>query len=415
MNTLKSYKSSIYLLLSMVFGSIIGVVWGEKVIFLQPIADTFLNLLFCLVVPIVFLSLTSAVAGMKDLKKLSKILGSMMGIFILTGVIAAIYMIVVVKVFDPSVGAQVSMSEAPTDIAANNNFLSMFTVSDFPLLFSRKSLMALIVFAISSGVAIVSIGEKAKPALDLINSLLEITMKLVTYAMKLAPIGLAAFFATLIGQYGTEIVGPLSRSLIIYFIAAVIYYFASNTAFAFIAGGSEGVSSFWKNIIPPTLTALGTCSSAASIPTNMIAADNIGVTEEINSIAIPMGANLHKDGAVLIQILKIGFMCSIYGMNLLEPKNLITAIIVSVIASTVMGAIPAGGYVGEIFIISAFNFPPESIPIMVLIGTITDAPATAINVTGDVGVAMILNKIIDGKNWMKNKLIKEDKEDLKVM
>ncbi|MGB4588980.1 MAG: dicarboxylate/amino acid:cation symporter [Clostridiaceae bacterium] len=408
MNTLKNYKSSLYLLLAMIVGSVIGAIWKEKIMFLQPVADTFLNLLFCLVVPIVFLSLVSAIAGMKNLKKLSQILSSMMGIFILTGVVAAIYMLVVVVVFDPSKGAQVAMTEVPTDLAANNNFLSMFTVSDFPLLFSRKSLMALIVFAISIGIAIVSIGEKAKAALDFFNSMLEITMKLVTYVMKLAPIGLAAFFATLIGQYGTEIAGPLSRSIIIYLVAAVVYYFASNSIFAFIGGGAEGVSLFWKNIIPPTLTALGTCSSAASIPTNLIAAENIGITDEVKSISIPMGANLHKDGAVLIQILKIGFMCSMYGMNILEPKTMITAIVVSVVASTVMGAIPAGGYVGEIFIISAFNFPPESIPIMVLIGTITDAPATAINVTGDVGVAMILNRIIDGKNWMKNKLAKAE-------
>lgn len=406
MNTLKNYKSSLYLLLAMVVGSVVGAIWKEKIMFLQPVADTFLNLLFCLVVPIVFLSLVSAIAGMKNLKKLSQILTSMMAIFILTGVVAAIYMLIVVVIFDPSKGAQVAMTEVPTDLAANNNFLSMFTVSDFPMLFSRKSLMALIVFAISVGVAIVSIGEKAKAALDFFNSMLEITMKLVTYVMKLAPVGLAAFFATLIGQYGTEIAGPLSRSIIIYLVAAVVYYFASNTIFAFIGAGTEGVSLFWKNIIPPTLTALGTCSSAASIPTNLIAAENIGITDEVNSISIPMGANLHKDGAVLIQILKIGFMCSMYGMNILEPKTLITAIVVSVVASTVMGAIPAGGYVGEIFIISAFNFPPESIPIMVLIGTITDAPATAINVTGDVGVAMILNRIIDGKNWMKTKLKK---------
>ena len=408
MNTLKNYKSSLYLLLAMIVGSVVGAIWGEKIMFLQPVADTFLNLLFCLVVPIVFLSLVSAIAGMKNLKKLSQILTSMMGIFILTGVVAAIYMLVVVVVFDPSKGAQVAMTEVPKDLAANNNFLSMFTVSDFTLLFSRKSLMALIVFAISVGVAIVSIGEKAKAALDFFNSMLEITMKLVTYVMKLAPVGLAAFFATLIGQYGTQIAGPLSRSIVIYLVAAVVYYFASNTIFAFIGGGAEGVSLFWKNIIPPTLTALGTCSSAASIPTNLIAAENIGITDEVKSISVPMGANLHKDGAVLIQILKIGFMCSMYGMNILEPKTLITAIVVSVVASTVMGAIPAGGYVGEIFIISAFNFPPESIPIMVLIGTITDAPATAINVTGDIGVAMILNRIIDGKNWMKTKLNKAE-------
>jgi Na+/H+-dicarboxylate symporter len=93
-------------------------------------------------------------------------------------------------------------------------------------------------------------------------------------------------------------------------------------------------------------------------------------------LTIPLGANLHKDGACLITILKISFLCSILGINFFEPRNLIMAIICSTLASMVMGAIPAGGYVGELFIISLFGFPPVTIPVMVLIGTITDAPAT---------------------------------------
>lgn len=157
---------------------------------------------------------------------------------------------------------------------------------------------------------------------------------------------------------------------------------------------------FWKNIIPSTLTSLGTCSSAAAIPSNFIAAKKIGVPDDIANITIPMGANLHKDGAVLIQILKIVFMCSIFNINILEPGNLITAIMVSVVASCVMGAIPGGGYVGEIFIVSAFGFPEVAIPIMVLIGTITDAPATAINATGDVGAAMVVSRVVEGKDWI---------------
>ena len=97
-------------------------------------------------------------------------------------------------------------------------------------------------------------------------------------------------------------------------------------------------------------------------------------------------------------------MCSVFNIPFLTVQNIITAVVVSVVASTVMGAIPAGGYVGEIFIVSAFGFPQVSIPIMVLIGTITDAPATAINVTGDVGIAMIISRFVEGKNWLQNKL-----------
>ncbi|TQI67714.1 dicarboxylate/amino acid:cation symporter [Clostridium sp. KNHs216] len=408
----KNNKFPFILLGSMLAGSILGAFWGSGATVLSPIADIFLNLLYCCVVPMIFVSLVSSIANMENLKKLGKILGVMMLIFILTEIIASVYMAVICGVFDPAKGAQIAMNEKVEDLTSNNNFLSMFTVNDFSLLWSRKSLMALIVFSMISGVAVVAVGEKGKPVMQFFDSLSAVIMKMVGYVMLLAPIGLGAFFATLIGQYGGEIVGPLSRSLVIYLIAAVVYYALSNTLFAFIGGGAIGVKRFWKPIISPTLTSLGTCSSAASIPAELIAAKQMHISDDVANITIPMGANLHKDGACLITILKIAFMCSVFHVNFLDPHILFTAILVSVVASTVMGAIPAGGYVGEIFIISAFGFPEVSIPIMVLIGTITDAPATAINSTGDTGVAMIVARIMEGKNWLKDKIAAEEKEEI---
>lgn len=404
MKVLKNYRFSFILLGGMLIGALIGGFMGEKAMVLTPIADIFLNLLYCCVVPMIFVSLVSAIANMESTKKLGKILGIMLALFIITGIVAAIYMLIVCILFDPAKGTNIAMTETIQETAQNSNFLSMFTVNDFPLLWSRQNLMALIVFSIIFGVATVSVGEKAKPVIAFFDGLTEIIMKIVGYVMLLAPIGLGAFFATLIGQYGSQIAGPLSRSLVIFVIASVVYYFISNTILALIGGGIEGVRVLWRNIIPPTLTALGTCSSAATIPSNLIAAKEIDIPEEIKNITVPMGANLHKDGAVLIQIIKIAFMCTVFNINLLEPKNLLTAIIISVLASCVMGAIPAGGYAGEIFIVSAFGFPAVSIPIMVLIGTITDAPATAINSTGDIGVAMIVSRIIEGKDWLVKKL-----------
>jgi len=412
MQFIKSNKFSFILLGGMFIGAIIGAIFGPKAAVLTPIADVFLNLLYCVVVPMIFVSLVSAIANMENLRKLGKVLVVMMLLFVLTEIIASIYMAIVCAVFDPASGANISMNETVKELTSNNNFLSMFTVNDFSLLWSRKSLMALIVFAMIFGIGTVSIGEKGKPIVQFFDSLSSVIMKMVGYVMLLAPIGLGAFFATLVGDYGAQITGPLSRSLIMYFIAAILYYFISNTVFAFIGAGIGGTKSFWKNIIPPTLTSLGTCSSAATIPTNLIAATNIGIPEDIKNITIPMGANLHKDGACLITILKIAFMCSVFNINFLDPKILFTAILVSVVASSVMGAIPAGGYVGEIFIVAAFGFPAVSIPIMVLIGTITDAPATAINATGDTGIAMVIARITEGKNWFTKNLINKRTENV---
>lgn len=402
MNILKNYKFSFILILGMLVGSIIGVIFGEKATILQPIADIFLNLLYCCVVPMIFVSLVYSISNMENTNKLGKVLGIMIVIFLLAETIAAIYMLIITIVFNPAEGADIAMNETINNMTSNSNILAMFTVNDFPLLWSRQNLMALIVFAMLIGIATVKVGEVGKPVVKFFGSLTSIISKVVSYVMYIAPIGLGAFFATLVGQNGAALSGPLSRALIIYFIAAIVFYFASNTVFAYLAAGIKGVKLFWKYIIPPSLVSLGTCSSAATIPTNLIAGKNIGIPDDINDLTIPMGCNLHKSGATLITILKITFMCSMFNINILEPQNIITAILVSVLASSVMGAIPAGGYVGEIFIISAFNFPPESIPIMVLIGTITDAAATAINATNDVGAGMLLARIFKGKNWIKD-------------
>lgn len=402
MNILKNYKFSFILILGMLVGSIIGVIFGEKATVLQPIADIFLNLLYCCVVPMIFVSLVYSISNMENTNKLGKVLGIMIVIFLLAETIAAIYMLIITIIFNPADGANIAMNETINNMTSNSNILAMFTVNDFPLLWSRQNLMALIVFAMLIGIATVKVGEVGKPVVKFFGSLTSIISKVVSYVMYIAPIGLGAFFATLVGQNGAALSGPLSRALIIYFIAAVVFYFLSNTVFAYLAYGIKGVKLFWKYIIPPSLVSLGTCSSAATIPTNLIAGKNIGIPDDINDLTIPMGCNLHKSGATLITILKITFMCSMFNINILEPQNIITAILVSVLASSVMGAIPAGGYVGEIFIISAFNFPPESIPIMVLIGTITDAPATAINATNDVGAGMLLARIFKGKNWIKD-------------
>lgn len=402
MNILKNYKFSFILILGMLVGSIIGVIFGEKATVLQPIADIFLNLLYCCVVPMIFVSLVYSISNMENTNKLGKVLGIMIVIFLLAETIAAIYMLIITIIFNPAEGANIAMNETINNMTSNSNILAMFTVNDFPLLWSRQNLMALIVFAMLIGIATVKVGEVGKPVVKFFGSLTSIISKVVSYVMYIAPIGLGAFFATLVGQNGAALSGPLSRALIIYFIAAVVFYFLSNTVFAYLAYVIKGVKLFWKYIIPPSLVSLGTCSSAATIPTNLIAGKNIGIPDDINDLTIPMGCNLHKSGATLITILKITFMCSMFNINILEPQNIITAILVSVLASSVMGAIPAGGYVGEIFIISAFNFPPESIPIMVLIGTITDAPATAINATNDVGAGMLLARIFKGKNWIKD-------------
>ncbi len=400
MKVLKNYRFSLILLASMVVGAVVGLVMGKQATMFQPVADLFLNMLFTIVVPLIFVALVSSISKMTDLKKLGKMMGIMVFVFIVTQIITSLIMWAGCMVWDTAKGVNLPMNEVVKDMTGNANILGMFTVSDFPLLWSRKNLMALIVAALMVAVGTVSLGEKGKPIVELIQALEQLIMKLVGYIMYIAPIGLAAFFASLFGEFGNQITGPMANALILFFILTAFYFVVFNPVVAFIAGGREAMRRYWKVFLAPFLTAFGTCSSAASIPTNLVAARNAGLSEEVASVAIPLGATLHKDGAAYSTILKICFLASIFKVNMLDPRNIFMAVLISVLASSVMGGIPGGGYVGELFILSAFPFPPVSVPIMILIGTLDDPPATAMNVVGDLPVAMLVESWVNGRGWL---------------
>lgn len=395
------YKSSLLLLASILLGGVAGYFWGAGALVLKPAADLFLNLLYCCVVPLIFCSLSSAIAKMQNLAKLRKILLVFLMGTVITGVISCLFMVVAVVFFDPAKGAVIDMTHNAKDLTGSIDIVSMFTVNDFPHLFSKDNLMALIVFTIIFAVAIILSGEKGKPVLNVLESLSSVVEKLIGIVMKFAPIGLGCYFAILIGTSGKEVMKPLTRAIIIFLVVGLIYFIVSQTILAYLGAGAAGVKRWWKTAVVPTLTALGTSSSAASLPANMVQAKELGIPEDVADIILPLGANLHKDGACLVQILKIAFMCSFLNIEYMTFKNILLSIIVSVIASAVIGGIPTGGYIGEIFIVSAFGFPSMAIPVMVLLGTITDAPATAINITGDTGLAMVTARIVNGNGWLR--------------
>ena len=165
----QTYKSSILLLACMIIGAVSGYFWGEGASVLQPIADIFLNLLYCSIVPLIFVSLVSSIGKMKDLAKLRKVLLIMLVSFIITGIIASLYMVFVTGVFDPAKGTTIAFDKTTEEFTGSTNFLSMFTVNDFPGLLSRKNLMALMVFTIIFAISLVSIGEKGKVITDFMH------------------------------------------------------------------------------------------------------------------------------------------------------------------------------------------------------------------------------------------------------
>ncbi|MBN1473201.1 MAG: dicarboxylate/amino acid:cation symporter [Syntrophaceae bacterium] len=399
---LNSYGFSIILIVSLFIGALLGLILQKDAVALKPLGDIFLNLLFTAIIPLVFFSISSAVASMSNIKRLGKIMSAMVLIFIATGLIASIIMIIAVIIYPPATGIAFELGEKINlqQLTASEQLVKAFTASDFADILSKKNMLALIIFSILIGLATSSSGEKGKAFAGFLSSGSTVMMKLISFIMYYAPFGLCAYFAYLVGVFGEELLGSYARAMIVYYPTAILYFFIAFTLYAFVAAGKKGVNKFWGNIIPPSLISLATGSSIATIPSNLQAANNIGVPKDISEVIIPVGATTHMEGSCLAAVLKIAFLFGIFNMSFSGTETILTALGIALLAGVVVSGIPGGGTIGELMIISFYGFPPEVFPIIMMIGTIVDAPATMVNAIGDNVSSMLAARMLGGKNWI---------------
>lgn len=411
---LSNYKSTIILLVSIIIGAIVGFIFKEKATVLSPLGDIFLNLLLVVITPLIFLTITTSISKMKSPKRLGKIVGATFLIFIITSIIAVLigfastYFIKLVK---PEDGEKIKQSlQETTDEETQENeeigilkrTASLLTVNDFTKLLSKDNIIALLVFSIIFGLAINITGEKAKPVVDFLESANEIINNVVKLIMYYAPIGLGCYFAALVGSFGEMIVVGYLKTFVIYTIVSILYYLIIYSIYAFVAGGKKGINLYWKNVLPATATALGTCSSAASIPVNIECSKKIGVPEDVAETAIPLGTSFHKDGSIIGSVFKIMFLVCLFGMNVSTGTGILGILTIALVSTLLVTAVPiGGGTISEMLIITMLECPTAALPILTIIATIIDAPATMLNVVGDTASSMMISKIVDGKNWLK--------------
>ncbi len=413
-NFINNYKMSLLLLLSVLVGGGLGIVMGPEAKVLEPFGQIYLNLMFTLIVPLVFFSVASSIANMSAMNRLGKIIINIAIIFSFTALLSGILSILGVLVFNPTKGLadntiNAILSGSGEEIVAEAEQLSLpqqlvntITVGDFSELFSRSKMLPLIIFSVMFGIATVMVGEKAKPVKDFVNAASEVLMKMIKIIMYYAPIGLGCYFASVIGQLGSQILEGYLRVFLLYLGLSIINYFLFFSIYAYVAAGKTGVKVFWKNAIAPTVTALATCSSAATIPVNLEATKRIGVPKDITETVIPLGVNTHKDGSVIGGVLKVVFLFGLFGKEIDNFGAILSILAVGFLVGAVMGAIPGGGLIGEMLIISIFGFPAAALPVIAVISTIIDAPATVLNSTGNTVCAMLAARFVDGKKWLQN-------------
>ena len=398
---LKNYKSSLILLLSVIVGGVIGLVFKEDAKVLQPLGDIFLNLLFVAIVPLIFVTITSSLTKQSEKGHFRKVVSRIFLSFIITSFIAVIIGVIATKLF-PFVDASsieiLEGEQASTDLNLLERTASLLTTSDFYLLLSRENIVALLLFSVLFGLSIRKMGSDGKVLVDFLNALTKAINNFINIIMYYAPIGIACYFASLVGTFGETITKGYLTTFLLYLAVSVFMYFIIYTIYAYLAGGKKGVVSYYKNIMPTTFTALSTCSSAASIPVNTQVAKKIGVKEEIADMAIPLGTTFHKDGSIIGSVFKIMFLTYLFGLDVSLPQ----LIFVSLVATLLVTAVPiGGGTISEAFILSLIGAPLTALPMLTIVATIIDAPATVLNVVGDTTVCMLTSRMVEGKKWLK--------------
>lgn len=405
---IKNYKQSIILIGSLIIGTIVGLIFKEKATVLEPLGTLFINMLLVVVVPLIFLSITTSIGKIDKPKRVGKILRSIIIAFVFTSLVSVVIGLTSLKIrlVDSGDANKITaLLDESTDVSDDASVLDKLvnsvSTNDFVNLLSKNNILALIVISILSGLAINKSGEKGKSFLKILDSAYEVLQSLIKILMYYAPIGLGCYFASFTGTFGASVTQGFVKMLVIYTILVLFVYFVIYSLYAYMAAGKIGVKKYWANIIPASVTALSTCSSAASIPVNTECAKKIGVSEDIASPTITLGTSFHKDGSIIGSVFKIMFLVYLFDM----PVSGIKVLGVSLLATILVTAVPiGGGTISEMLILKLMGFPVAALPILTIIATIIDAPATLLNVTGDCASSMLVSRMVDGKDSLKKEL-----------
>lgn len=383
------------MLAGVIIGGVIGALWQDAARFITPVGDIFINLLFVLVIPMVFFSISLAFYKLRSGGQIGRILGKTIMVFVLIwltfGVISYITMLISNPIGDVAASGNPAVQSG--DVNRGSAIVGALSVSDFPELFSKHHLLPLILFSALLGAGVASAGEKGKRVADMLDSWNEVIGKTMSLLMKAAPVGLGCYFAGVVANVGSQLFGGYLRVFVTYCILAALIFFIVNPLLVYFAGGRQGLKSFWTNILPPSITALATASSSVAMPGNIEAARKCGVDESVAASIVPLATNLLKGGSILSAVTKITFIVVFCSHTPLSIGFMPECIGLAILSALAVGAVANGGVTGELLICTLLGLDPSMVGIIMIIGTIIDLPATLVNSQTNVVSAILVDRL----------------------
>jgi len=359
----------------------------------DPIGRIFLNGIRLLVVPLVLVSLTLGTAGIGNLSKLGRIGGKTVGIYLSTTAIAITIGFSLAFLVQPGSLLNIPVengfeaSEPPfiidilVDIVPVNPFASM----------ANGSMLQIIFFAILSGLALASVGEKARPVLRGLEAVDAVIQKMVEMIMLFAPIGVFGLLAKVIAGQGLAVFVPLLKYMLTIIGALLLHAFVTYPAYLSLFARLNPLQ-FYKNIYPAMVVAFSTSSSNAALPVTMnVAQERLGSKESVHAFTLPLGATINMDGTAIMQGVATVFIANVYGIDL-TLIDFLQVVLMATLASIGTAGVPGVGLIMLSMVLTEIGLPLEGIGIILGVDRLLDMSRTAINIAGDLMATTIVAK-----------------------
>jgi len=409
------WKIIIGLVLGLMFGVLAAAQgWGSFTTdWIAPFGKIFISLLKLIAVPLVLSSLITGVASLSDLKKLSRIGGKTITIYITTTAIAVTIGLVAVNILQPgdtvpeemkvklqetyqsAASGKMEAAEQVKERSVLQPIVDIVPSNFFSSASNNRNMLQVVFVAIIVGIALIQIPkEKARPVLEFMEGVNDLVIKLVDNIMLMAPIGVFALIADTITsvagnnlQNVLELLGALGFYMLAVIIGLILQMVITYTSVLKIFS-KMSLKKFYQGIAPAQLLAFSTSSSGATLPVTMERCeDELGVSEEVSSFVLPLGATINMDGTALYQAVAAVFIAQTLGMDLTVGAQL-TIVLTAVLASIGTAAVPGAGIIMLVIILEAIGVPSAGIALILGVDRILDMMRTVTNVTGDASVAV---------------------------
>ena len=375
-------------------GIVIGLVFGEKATIVKPLGTIFLNMIKMIVVPMVFFSITAGVASLGDLKKLRNIGVKVVGLYALTSALCVGLGLIMANIINPGKGFDLTALSQSTDYEAQAMPSIIYTLIDmFPsnifTSFTNTNMLQIIVFSVFLGVALIMMGKEGERLLAGVQSCANAMYKITAIVMEFSPIGVCALLADSVGAYGLKIFGPLGKLILTVYASDVILVLVMYIPMVALLAKFP-VKKWLQGIWKVWVVTASTTSSSGSLPiTTSVTNDEFGVSSELSSFSLPLGATINMNGGCIYYAAAIVMTAQIYGMNL-TPSALVNIIISTVLVAMGCPGVPGGAIIMTTILLTNMGLPLEIVGLIAGIFRLIDMANTTFNVTGDVVTTMVV-------------------------